>query len=87
MEQNRTPRNRSTKCTQFILAKLRKQSNERNISKDIDRLSTNYAGIIGHPQARKINLNLSLTIYIKINSKCIRDFNIKLKIIKLLYKI
>lgn len=84
MEQNRTPRNRSTKCTQFILAKLGKQANERNISKEIERLSTNNAGTTGHPQARKINLNLSLTPYVKINSKCIRDFKIKPKIIKLL---
>lgn len=83
MEQNRTPRNRSTKCTQFILAKLGKQANERNISKEIERLSTNNAGT-GHPQARKINLNLSLTPYVKINSKRIRDFKIKPKIIKLL---
>ena len=48
-------------------------------------ISTNDAGATGHHK-QKMNLNLSLTSYTKINSKQIMDLNIKCKIIKHLGK-
>ena len=47
-----------------FLTKMQKQFNGKNIV-----FSTNGAGAIGYPQAKKMNINLNLKRYANINSK------------------
>ena len=46
--------------------------------------STIGTGTIGHTHAKEMNLDTNLIPFTKINTKCIRDLNVKCKTIKLL---
>ena len=40
----------------------------------------------GYPHAKELKANLYLIPYTKINSKCIKDLNVRYKIVKLIAK-
>lgn len=62
IDQSRKCRNRPTQVSWTDLNK-----GEKEIQKYKDSLSTNHAGAIAHPLGEKINFNLSLILYEKIN--------------------
>jgi hypothetical protein len=78
MEQNRELRNRPT-YSQLTFEKGAKtiQWSKENLFKKW--CCNNWTSI-----CKKMNVDTDLTPYIKINSKCITDVNVKCKIIKLL---
>lgn len=64
--QNREPKIEPHKYVHLVY------SGARTIQRRKDSFSTNGTEAIGHPEAKK-NLDLNLTPFIKINSKCISE--------------
>ena len=59
---------------------MTKEQKQHNGTKIL--FSANCAGIIGHPQVKKMNPDTDLTLSTKSNSKWITGLNVKPKIIK-----